>query len=112
MQDGTVTVTVEFRLEKDTADAVDDVRDAVSRIRSDLPQALREPIVQKLDIAGTPVLTYSVASSRMDEQALSWFVDNEIAGDAVGARGRRGSRGSAVSRARSGSNSIRRGCWR
>src|SRR4028118_231064 len=33
IQDGMVTVTAEFRLEKDTAEAVDDVRDAVSRGR-------------------------------------------------------------------------------
>lgn len=78
VQDGTVTVTAEFRLEKDTAQAVDDVRDAVTRIRSDLPQDLREPIVAKLDIAGMPVLTYSIGSERMDEEALSWFVDNDV----------------------------------
>jgi multidrug efflux pump subunit AcrB len=78
IQDGMVTVTAEFRLEKNTAEAVDDVRDAISRVRSDLPQDLREPIVSKLDIAGTPVLTYSIASERMDEEALSWFVDNDV----------------------------------
>ena len=41
VQDGVTVVTVEFRLEKATQDAVDDVRDAVSRIRSDLPGDLR-----------------------------------------------------------------------
>ena len=78
VQDGIVTVTAEFRLEKETSQAVDDVRDAVSRVRTDLPQDLREPIVSKLDIAGMPVLTYSIASDRMDEEALSWFVDNDV----------------------------------
>src|SRR5690606_29974283 len=43
VQDGTVLVTVEFRLEKPTQEAVDDVRDAVSRVRSDLPGDLRDP---------------------------------------------------------------------
>src|SRR3990167_10969696 len=37
VQDGTATITVEFRLGKPTQQAVDDVRDAVSRVRSDLP---------------------------------------------------------------------------
>src|SRR4029453_5517022 len=36
-QDGTVTLTAEFRLEKPLQEAVDDVRDAVSQIRADLP---------------------------------------------------------------------------
>ncbi len=44
VQDGTATVTVEFRLEKPTQEAVDDVRDAVSRIRADLPGDLRDPV--------------------------------------------------------------------
>ena len=40
--------TVEFRLEKPTQEAVDDVRDAVSRVRSDLPADLRDPVISKL----------------------------------------------------------------
>ena len=79
IQDGVATITAEFRLEKPVAEAVDDVRAAVSRVRSDLPQDLREPIVAKLELSGLPVLTYSIASDRMDEESLSWFVDNEVA---------------------------------
>ena len=37
IQDGVVIVTAEFRLEKPTQEAVDEVRDAVGRVRSDLP---------------------------------------------------------------------------
>jgi multidrug efflux pump subunit AcrB len=78
LQDGSAVLTVEFRLEKPTQEAVDDVRDAVSRVRSDLPGDLRDPIIQKVDLAGTPILTYTVASERMDDEALSWFVDNQV----------------------------------
>ena len=77
IQDGSVVITVEFRLEKPTQEAVDDVRDAVSRVRSDLPGDLRDPVIAKVDLAGMPILTYTVASSRMDDEALSWFVDNQ-----------------------------------
>ena len=62
--DGLVTVTVEFRLEKPTQEALDDVRDAVARIRSDLPGDLRDPVVTKMDLAGSPFLTYAVSSDR------------------------------------------------
>ena len=79
VQDGSVMVTVEFRLEKPTQEAVNDVRDAVSRIRADLPGALRDPVITKLNVAGAPILTYTVASSRMDDEALSWFVDHTVA---------------------------------
>jgi multidrug efflux pump subunit AcrB len=78
VQDGTATITAEFRLEKPTQEAVDDVRDAVSRVRSDLPGDLRDPVVSKLNLSGAPILTYTVASPRMDDEALSWFVDNEV----------------------------------
>lgn len=78
LQDGVAIITVEFRLEKPTQEAVDDTRDAVSRVRSDLPADLRDPVIQKVNLAGTPILTYTVASQRMDDEALSWFVDNQV----------------------------------
>src|SRR6185369_7485219 len=87
VQDGTAVVTVEFRLEKPTQEAVDDVRDAVSRIRSDLPGDLRDPVISKINVAGAPILTYTVASSRMDDEALSWFVDNTVAKAILSVRG-------------------------
>ncbi|MBC5782815.1 efflux RND transporter permease subunit [Ramlibacter sp. USB13] len=78
VQDGVVTHTVEFRLEKPVQEAVDDVRSAVARVRSDLPADLRDPIVNKLDLATQPMLAFTIASPRMDEEALSWFVDNDL----------------------------------
>jgi len=78
VQDGTAIVTAEFRLEKPSQEALDDVRDAVSRIRSDLPGDLKDPVVSKVNLAGSPILTYTVASTRMDDEALSWFVDNTV----------------------------------
>ena len=87
VSDSSVTVTVEFRLEKPTQEAVDDVRDAVARVRSDLPGDLRDPVIQKMDLAGAPILTYTVASDRMDDEALSWFVDNTIAKQMLSVRG-------------------------
>ncbi|URI07466.1 efflux RND transporter permease subunit [Aquincola tertiaricarbonis] len=79
VSDGLVSTTVEFRLEKNTQEAVDDVRDAVARIRSDLPGELRDPVISKINLSGLPILTYTVASSRMDDEALSWFVDHDVA---------------------------------
>jgi multidrug efflux pump subunit AcrB len=87
VQDGTATITTEFRLEKPTQQAVDDVRDAVSRVRSDLPGDLRDPVISKLELSGSPILTYTVASTRMDDEALSWFVDNQVAKAMLAVRG-------------------------
>ncbi|MBL8381610.1 MAG: efflux RND transporter permease subunit, partial [Burkholderiales bacterium] len=79
VQDGQVTITAEFRLEKPVQEALDDVRSAVSRVRADLPGDLRDPVVTKLDLAGSPILAYTVASDRLDEEGLSWFVEDTIA---------------------------------
>ncbi len=87
VQDGSAIVTVEFRLEKSTQEALDDVRDAVSRIRSDLPTDLRDPVIAKVDLAGSPILTYTVASERMDDVTLSWFVDNTVTKNMLSVRG-------------------------
>ena len=87
IQDGMVNLTIEFRLEKPIQEALDDVRDAVQRIRSDLPGDMRDPVITKSNIAGTPILTYTVASSRMDEEALSWFVDHDVAKALLSVRG-------------------------
>ena len=87
VQDGSVTVTVEFRLEKPSQQAVDDVRDAVARVRSDLPGDLRDPVISKMNLAGTPILTYTVASKKLDDEALSWFVDNDVTKAMISVRG-------------------------
>lgn len=87
VQDGSVTVTAEFRLEKPVQEAVDDVRSAVSRIRSDLPSDVRDPIVTKVDLAGQPILAFTIDSKRMDAEALSWFVDNDVSRKLLAVRG-------------------------
>ena len=87
VQDGMATVTAEFRLEKPTQEAMDDVRDAVQRIRSELPADLRDPSITKMDFSGMPVLTYTVSSTRMDDEALSWFVDNQVTKAMLAVRG-------------------------
>ncbi len=87
VQDGVVTLTAEFRLEKPVQEAVDDVRSAVQRVRADLPADLRDPVVQKMDIAGQPVLAYTIRSARMDDEALSWFVDDTVARKLLAVKG-------------------------
>ncbi|MEO7254210.1 MAG: efflux RND transporter permease subunit [Casimicrobium sp.] len=87
VQDGGATITAEFRLEKPVQEAVDDVRAAVSRVRADLPGDLRDPIVSKLELAGSPVLAFTVASDQMDDEELSWFVDNTLTRRLLSVRG-------------------------
>jgi hydrophobe/amphiphile efflux-1 (HAE1) family protein len=73
--DGNSLTTIEFQLDRDTQQAVDDVRDAVSRIRTTLPTEMEDPVISRITTAGSPVLTYGVYSSTMSEEELSWFID-------------------------------------
>ncbi len=77
--EGVVVITVEFVLEKDPLEAVNDVRDAVARVRAELPAEVRDPTVVRATTAGKPLMTYAVTSRQIDEEALSWFVDNTVA---------------------------------
>ncbi len=79
LTDGSATIAAEFVLEKPIQEAVDDVRSAVSRVRSDMPADLRDPIVTKLDLASQPILAFAIASDRLDDEGLSWFVDDTVA---------------------------------
>ncbi len=78
VQDGTVTVMAEFRLEKQPQEALDDTRAAVARARADLPAALRDPVIRKIEFKNDPIMTWTVASPNMDDEALSWFVDDRV----------------------------------
>ena len=95
ISDGGVSITAEFRLEKPVQEAVDDVRSAVSRVRGELPSDVRDPVINKIDLAGSPVLAFTIASRPqgdsgvpgMDTEALSWFVDNDVAKKLLSVRG-------------------------
>jgi multidrug efflux pump subunit AcrB len=85
--DGTTTINVEFVLEKSLSEATNEVRDAVSQVRADLPADLRDPVVSKVSTAGKPILTYVVSSASQDEEALSWFVDNAATKELLNVKG-------------------------
>ena len=78
INDGVVNMMVDFAFGKDLQEALTDARDAVSRIRSTLPEDMQEPVVARVEMAGAPILTYTVSATNMDEADLSWFVDDVI----------------------------------
>ena len=88
--DGTATINVEFILEKNASEATNEVRDAVSTVRADLPAEMRDPSISKATTSGRPIMTYTVAAaagSQLDEEAISWFVDNTITKRVLTAKG-------------------------
>lgn len=85
--DGQVSITVEFVLEKPLAEALIETKDAVDRVRSDLPPDLQQPSVSAVPINNDPMLVYAMASPRKDEEALSWFVDDTVAKAVLAVKG-------------------------
>ena len=78
ISDGISTTTIEFELGTDTDRATNDVRNAVTGLRSSLPQDMQEPAVQRFDITGDALITYVVRSPTMTPEQISWFIDNEV----------------------------------
>ncbi|QOK99293.1 efflux RND transporter permease subunit (plasmid) [Ralstonia pseudosolanacearum] len=77
--DGAVSISVSFKLEKDPQTALSEVRNAVDGARASLPSEMAAPTVSKSDAANSALLTYTAISTTLDEQDLSWFVDNDLA---------------------------------
>jgi hydrophobe/amphiphile efflux-1 (HAE1) family protein len=76
--DGSSQTFVSFVLGTDSDRATNDVRDAISRIRADLPAAADDPIVQRLQFEGGPIMTYAVTSEQRSVEELSDLVDRQI----------------------------------
>ena len=78
LTDGKAEIKIEFRLEKPVDQAVNDIRNKISQIRSELPADLQEPIVQRRDSATDPLMIYTLTTDKFDEEELSWFIDSEV----------------------------------
>ena len=77
--DGFANITIEFALETDSTQALNDVKDAVANVRGDLPESITEPLIKRLDVTGMPILTYAVSDPTSSIEELSYFVDEIVA---------------------------------
>ena len=76
--DGQSQTLVEFNMDVPTDKAVQDVKDAIDKIRGDLPADVDEPIISRIDVEGQAIMTFAVAAPDMTMEELSWFVDDTI----------------------------------
>jgi len=77
--DGSVSISVSFTIDKDSEEALNEVRNAVDSAKANLPASMNSPTVSKVTFAGSSMMTYVVESGSMSEEELSWFVDNDVA---------------------------------
>ncbi len=76
--DGSSVSNIEFRLEISADRAVNDVKDAIARIRADLPKTADEPIIQRLEIEGAAIMTFGVSNPVKSIEEISWFIDDTV----------------------------------
>lgn len=78
--EGMSLVTVAFLLERNTAEAVQDVRDKVSRVVAQLPADTDPPVILRFDTGSIPVATL-VVSGDMSLKELTEFTDKVVKQD-------------------------------
>ncbi len=76
--DGNSQTAVVFRIEKPTAEALQETKDAIDKIRGDLPAGIEEPVITKVDVEGQAIQTFAVTAPNMTLEELSWFVDDTV----------------------------------
>ncbi len=77
-EDGFATVMVEFLFDKPLTEATQDIRDAISSIRQDLPAEMEEPIIKKFNDTDLPIVTLALSSSTLTPGELTRLADPGI----------------------------------
>ncbi len=100
VNEGNSQTFVQFDIGTPVDRALNDVRNAVSQIRGDLPDGILEPQVTRVEINGGGTIAYfAVESVDMTLEELSWFVDDTVSRRLLGIDGMAAvSRGGGVDR--------------
>jgi len=85
--EGNSTTFVSFALGTPTDRAVNDVRNAVAQIRSNLPDGILEPQITRVDAEDEPIMVMAAETTDMTLEQLSWYIDNNIAKRLLGVEG-------------------------
>src|SRR5690606_12309853 len=78
VNEGVSTTILTFEIEKDGNIAKDEVRDAIDRVRIDLPADVEPPIVSLVNVTGGDMLAYAVTADGWSDEALSWYIDDTV----------------------------------
>ena len=87
VSEGSSTTFVQFVIGTPIDRAVNDVRNAIDQIRSDLPDGILEPQVSRVDIGGDAIAYLSASSTAMTLEELSWYVDDTVTKKLLGVSG-------------------------
>jgi multidrug efflux pump len=77
-RDGNSRINISFTLDRNLDQAANDVRDAVSRVTSQLPLQADPPQIAKANADAQPILFLSLVSTTLDRMALSDYANRYI----------------------------------
>ncbi|WP_310468943.1 efflux RND transporter permease subunit [Sphingomonas sp.] len=77
VREGVSNTFVQFAIGTPVDRATNDVRDAISQIRGDLPEGILEPQVVRAE-NGSQLAIFAVETTDMTLEQLSWYVDNNV----------------------------------
>ncbi|HTR78127.1 MAG TPA: efflux RND transporter permease subunit, partial [Gemmatimonadaceae bacterium] len=85
--DGFAQIIVQFVFSKPVDEATQDIRDAISAVRSQLPAEILEPVIQRFDPNALPIVSLALTSTTMTPPQLTQVADEQIGGDLRGVPG-------------------------
>ncbi len=79
--DGFAQIIIQFVFSKDVNQATQDVRDAISAVRAQLPAEIIEPIIQRFDPNTLPIVSIALTSNALTPTELTNYADQTIGGE-------------------------------
>ena len=79
--DGFSQIIITFVFEKPVDQATQDVRDAISAVRGQLPQEILEPIIRRYDPNDLPIVSLAITSTSLTVPQLTQLADQQIGGE-------------------------------
>ncbi|MGP7796645.1 efflux RND transporter permease subunit [Sphingomonas sp. CLY1604] len=76
--EGQSTTVVQLAIGTPIDRAVNDTRDKIAQIRSNLPEGILEPQIFRADTTDNDLASYSAIASDMTVEQLSWYIDNTV----------------------------------
>src|SRR5690349_3699106 len=80
-RDGFAQIIVQFVFSKPVDQATQDIRDAISAVRSQLPAEILEPIIQRFDPNQLPIVSLALTSTVLTPPQLTQLADPGIASE-------------------------------
>ena len=78
VREGSTNVSLQLKIGANIDRAVNDLRDSVTQIRSQLPDGILEPQIGRIDTTDNDIANFSAITSDMTVEQLSWYIDDTV----------------------------------